>query len=144
MCRYRIEPKKPDSTRKRLIFADLFEMSLSETLRVLLIPRVWSVQDQLAIQAYALTLYDRTVPVRMIAEMQLVRPPGAAVARPHVNGDSDARELPGMQRTHLTHTTAHRYRFVESRPGNVTQETERIQNVGLARGVRADEEGATA
>ena len=136
--------EEPGQYPELLILTDLFEMGLSKALRILPIAPVRSFQDQLAIQAHAFAFHDRTVSVRMIAEVQLVRPLGAAVARSHVHGDSDARKLSGMQRTHLAHTTARRHRLVESRPGDVAQESERIQDIGLAGGVRTDEEGATA
>ena len=79
---------------KLLVLADLLQVGLGQPFPVLAILLVRSLQNRLSVLADAFTLDDRHMLLRMVAEVQLVRPTSGLLAGADIDCNSHTWKSP--------------------------------------------------
>ncbi len=132
--------EKLDQFPKALVRVHLFQAGLGEPLRILDIFGVRAAEDSIALMQRPLG-FDEQPPLLILVEGQLVFPKSVLIAMPdphstHDVGVSSCSETP---QSGYSATPPHRFLKAPSDGNDIAQETESIEEIRLARGIRPDE-----
>ena len=129
---------------ERLVLAHLLQVGLRQSFLVPAVLRIGPLQERLAVLANPLALDDRHVYLGMVAKVQSIRPTCGILAGADIDRDPNPRKPSGVQGTDLAHPAASRDGALKSFTRDITQESQRVQDIGLSGSVRTDEERTPA